>query len=73
MSFSVFIEPWEYRSKERLDLSKPGELAVRLLHPRSKAMGSSCGLLVFDYRHTEGFSVLEATLKTLAEQLRAQQ
>ncbi len=73
MSISVCIEPWDFRSKEHLDLSKPRELAVRLLHPRAKVMGSSCWLFVFNYRHTEGFSVLEATLKMLAEQLRAQQ
>lgn len=70
VTFDVFIHPWDYRCQESLDFSQVGELAVRLLHPRASLWLTSSGPFVNSFRHARGLQVLNATLRTRAEQLK---
>ena len=71
ITFDLFVEPWDFRSKDQMDCTTPIELALSLLHPRA-TVWCNCGLTVENFRHEPGLRVLDATLRTLAEQLRDQ-
>ena len=69
MQFHLFTQHWEYLSEETLDTSKPRDLAFSLLAGRASVGHGRHFLSIDKWRHTEGMQVLEATLRTLAEQL----
>ena len=71
VTFDVFCVPRDHCSNERLDFSQQYAMAVSLLHPRASVCHNS-GISVKSFRHAEGFRVIDATLRTLAEQLRGQ-
>jgi len=69
VTFDVVCVPRDHFSKERLDFSAPFAMAARLMHPRASLCYNN-GISCKSFRHAEGFRVIDATLRTLAEQLK---
>ena len=67
LNASLFVLPWDFQSKERIDLTAAQITAVRLIHKRAQVWSGGHSLDFYGFHHTEGTEALTAMLRAVEQ------